>query len=82
VRDHHPLQLLLQGHEELGHATSTLITATLWNELVNDIIAQTAKGFSVVIDGGGAAIASDTFIDVGPIPMRDDDMTPSYKETM
>ena len=49
--------------------TNTLITATLWNELVNDIIAQTARGFSVVIDGGGAEITSDTFIDVGPIPI-------------
>jgi hypothetical protein len=49
--------------------TNTLITATLWNELVNDIIAQTARGFSVVIDGGGAAITSDTFIDVGPMPI-------------
>jgi hypothetical protein len=49
--------------------TNTLITAALWNELVNDIIAQTARGFSVVFDGGGAAITSDTFIDVGPIPI-------------
>ena len=49
--------------------TNTLITATLWNELVNDIIAQTARGFSVVFDGGGAALTSDTFIDVGPIPI-------------
>ena len=49
--------------------TNTLITATLWNELVNDIIAQTARGFSFVIDGGGAAITSDTFIDVGPMPI-------------
>ena len=49
--------------------TNTLITATLWNELVNDIIAQTARGFSFVIDGAGAAITSDTFIDVGPMPI-------------
>jgi hypothetical protein len=49
--------------------TNTLITAALWNELVNDIIAQTARGFSVVFDGGGAAITSDTYIDVGPIPI-------------
>jgi len=49
--------------------TNTLITATLWNELVNDIIAQTARGFGVVLDGGGATITSDTFIDVGPIPI-------------
>ena len=52
-----------------ARAPGYLVTAANWNELAADIAALTARGFNVVLDGGGAAITSDTFIDVGPMPI-------------